>query len=115
MNIYRLTYLLQNSYNTTESLRDEVIDIITEKLQDNGGLIDLVNIPVKQYLYGRPRDVVGLVLTVYVDEGGYESPAVLLSTNIDETRKSPEHNVIPLNEASTPVLMAILDRLYFKE
>lgn len=115
MNVTRIMYALQNSYNTTESLRDEAIDIITERLQDSDGVIDLSNIPVKQFLCGRPRDVVGLALgeSVYVDEMGDASPAVLLGINLEQPRKSPEQNVIPLEEVSTPVLLAILDKLYF--
>lgn len=117
MNLYSLIYALQNSYNTTEALRDEAIGIIKLRLQDSDGVIDLVNIPVKQFLYGKPRDVVGLALadSVYVDEMGDASPAVLLSITIEKKRKSPEQNVMPLEEVSTPVLIAILERLYFKE
>lgn len=110
MNITRIMYALQHSYDTTETLRDEVIDIITEKLQDNGGLIDIKNMPVKQFLLGQPREVVGIALspTVLVDEVGDETPALLLAIS-----KEDRPNVMPLGEASTPVLLAILDKLYF--
>ena len=100
MNNYQLILSARNLSCTLDIIREEIIARLVKFVDHYGGAIGFDVIKVKQFINGTPHEVTG----IRVEDG---SPRLLIRDSVTDSGSD-----IPLEEASTPVLVELLEKAY---
>lgn len=100
MNVFQLITTANNLDAALDVIREEIIARLVKFVEDHGGAIGYDVIKVKQFIDGTPHEVTGIKM-----EDG--SPRLLIRDSVLDTSSD-----IPLEEASTPVLVELLEKAY---
>lgn len=100
MNVFQLITTANNLDAALDVIREEIIARLVKFVEDHGGAIGYDVIKVKQFIDGTPHEVTGIRMV----DG---SPRLLIRDSVLDSSSD-----IPLEEASTPVLVELLEKAY---
>ena len=100
MNVFQLITTANNLDAALDVIREEIIARLVKFVEDHGGAIGYDVIKVRQFVNGTPHEIDGILM----DDG---KPRLLIRDEYTDTNSD-----IPLEEASTPVLVELLEKAY---